>query len=125
MGRRGIKARDVYLSDKAVGGGVRGGAAVRALEAALPLGVLSLRECERTDKKGKVKSAVQLTFIPTCSRGEKKPCLPTQPEILQATRPRDKAGGGAAAECRGSPPVHRRYLSFFMFWRKPGTVALI
>lgn len=32
-----------YLSDKAVGGGVGGGASVRALEPALPLGVLSLR----------------------------------------------------------------------------------
>lgn len=32
-----------YLSDKTVGGGVRGSASVGALESALPLGVLSLR----------------------------------------------------------------------------------
>lgn len=32
-----------YLSDEAVRGGVRGGASVRALKPALPLGVLSLR----------------------------------------------------------------------------------
>lgn len=32
-----------YLSDEAVGGGVRGGASIRALKSALPLGVLSLR----------------------------------------------------------------------------------
>ena len=31
-----------YLSDKAVGGGVRGGASIRALKSALPLAVLSL-----------------------------------------------------------------------------------
>lgn len=31
-----------YLSDKTVGGGVRGSASVGALESALPLGVLSL-----------------------------------------------------------------------------------
>lgn len=32
-----------YLSDEAVRGGVRGGASIRALKPALPLGVLSLR----------------------------------------------------------------------------------
>lgn len=47
-----------YLSDKAVGGGVGGGASVRALEPALPLGVLSLRAArsrvrEREGKKKK------------------------------------------------------------------------
>lgn len=32
-----------YLSDKAVGGGVRGGASIRALKSALPLAVFSLK----------------------------------------------------------------------------------
>lgn len=35
-----------YLADKAVGGGVGGGASIRALESALPFAVLSLREKE-------------------------------------------------------------------------------
>lgn len=44
-----------YLSDKAVGGGVGGGASVRALEPALPLGVLSLRAARSRarEKEGK------------------------------------------------------------------------
>lgn len=55
-----------YLSDKAVGGGVGGGASVRALEPALPLGVLSLRAArsrvrEREgEKKKKTERKVKL-----------------------------------------------------------------
>lgn len=64
--------RNVYLSDEAVGGGVRGGAAIRALEAALPLGVLPLRESERQDREGKVNHVPPpFKFIPTCPRREK------------------------------------------------------
>lgn len=48
-----------YLPDKAVGGGVGGGASVRALEPALPLGVLSLRAArsrvKRERERGKEK----------------------------------------------------------------------
>lgn len=41
-----------YLSDEAVRGGVRGGASVRALKPALPLGVLSLRTA-RSEVQGR------------------------------------------------------------------------
>lgn len=41
-----------YLPDKAVGGGVGGGAPVRALESALPFGVLSLSGEEQKEQLG-------------------------------------------------------------------------
>lgn len=47
-----------YLSDKAVRGGVRRGASVRALKSALPLGVLSLKT-EMMEGSKKVKRKTQ------------------------------------------------------------------
>lgn len=40
----------LYLSDKAVGRGVRRGASIRALKSALPLGVLSLKPERSADR---------------------------------------------------------------------------
>lgn len=51
-----------YLPDKAVGGGVGGGASVRALEPALPLGVLSLRAVEvESQREGREKKKQKKT----------------------------------------------------------------
>lgn len=81
----------VYLSDEAVGGGVRRGAAIGALEAALPLGVLPLRESERKDREVRVK------HVPLCANlhrhvpERKHPGSQAQSEKVQAMWRRDKA----------------------------------